>query len=349
MENKAWGDPNSDGYLSSLDPLCSIERITYEEGLAKGVSAFSVHNAGGLEFTVLIDRGMDIGNVRVKGCLVNYISAAGVTHPAYYEPQGFGWLRSFGGGLMTTCGYTQAGEPCEDDGEWLGLHGRISNLPADHVCSEVKRKGNRVVGKMSGIVREVCHQRENLIRTRTISLEDQVNSISVHDEITNAAASSSPFMTAYHFNFGYPFLNRTTKLHLPIKSSIGWDGYSNRHVNDYGTFSAPEKNAREVLLLHELKEDAAGIATLLLTSAASGAKISYPTKELPYLAQWKHPRSNDYVMGIEPCNNHLRGRKWERENGTLRMIEPGETIPLDVKISFLEPDEAERALSDIHT
>lgn len=341
---QGWNESRESDYLSSLDPLCSIERMLFEEGQAKGVSAFCAHNAAGLEFTALIDRGLDIGNVRVKGSLVNYISAAGVTHPAFFQPEGTGWLRSFGGGLLTTCGYLQAGEPCEEGGEFLGLHGRIANLPADHVCSEVRREGARVVGRMSGTVREACHQKENLIRSRTISFEDRVNVIHVHDEITNFASASSPFMAVYHLNFGFPFLSEAARLYLPPKRSAGWDAYSNSKIKEFGAFPPPEEGAREILLLHDLKADEAGNTTLLLANATLGVQISYNTKEFPLLAQWKLPRRNDYIMGIEPCNNHLRGRAWERENGSLRMIEPGETIPLDLQISFLEPRDMEEAI-----
>lgn len=326
-------------YLSSMDPLCSIERICYQEGQAKDVSAFCAYNAAGLNFQVLIDRGFDIGNLRIKGSLVNYVSAAGITHPAFFQPEGTGWLRSFGGGFMNTCGYLQAGEPCEDDGELLGLHGRIANLPADHVCSEVKQEGACIVGKMSGVVREACHQRENLIRSRVISFRDCSNVIHVHDEITNNASSSSPFMVVYHFNFGYPFLNETTKLHLPARQSVGWDDYSNENLENFGEFLAPKSDARDNLFLHTLEADESGNTHLSLSNAHLEVKISYNTQELPYLAQWKLPRRNDYVMGIEPSNNHLRGRKWERENGTLQMIEPGETKKIDLLISFSETQE----------
>lgn len=344
---QSWNESRESGYLSSLDPLCSIERLQFEEGRAKGVSTFCAHNAAGLDFSVLIDRGFDIGNVRVKGSLVNYISAAGVTHPAFFQPEGTGWLRSFGGGLLTTCGYLQAGEPCEEGGELLGLHGRIANLPTDHVCSEVRREGARVVGSMRGIVREACHQKENLIRVRTIWFEDRINTIHVHDEVTNFACSSSPFMVIYHFNFGFPFLRETARLYLPLEQSAGWDAYSAGRTEKFGSFPPPEEDAREILLLHNLKADGAGNTTLLLANETLGVQISYNTKELPRLAQWKLPRRNDYILGIEPCNNHLRGRAWERENGTLRMIEPGETIPLDLKISFLEAQDLPEALWSI--
>lgn len=323
-------------YLSRTDPICSIERMRFEEGQSKGVSAFLANNAAGLSFTVLIDRGFDIGNVRYKGSLVNYISASGVTHPTYYNSEGFSWLRSFGGGLLTTCGYLQAGEPCVDDGDALGLHGRISNIPAEQVCSSIEQEDDRIIGKMSGVVREACHQKENLMRSRAIIFEGKSSTIRIHDEITNCAPSSSPFMLIYHMNFGYPFLDERTKLFLPQSGCTGWDDHSESKKCGFDRFPAPQWNARDVLLLHDLDADSNGDTSLLLVHEAHGVRISYNKQELPLLAQWQHPGCNDYVMALEPSNNHLRGRHWERENGTLRMIEPNEVKKIDLQISFLE-------------
>lgn len=326
-------------YISRLDPICSIERMCYEEGQAKGVSTFIANNAAGLSFSVLIDRGFDLGNVRYKGSIVNYISATGVTHPAYYNPEGLSWLRSFGGGLLTTCGYLQAGEPCEDDGDFLGLHGRISNLPAEQVCHSIEQEKDRIYGKMSGLVRESCHQRENLTRSRLISFEGRSNTIQIHDEIRNHASSSSPFMLVYHMNFGYPFLNQRSKLFLPRGGCDGWDDYSESMKSGLNQVPKPTPDAKDVLLIHDLDADANDNTSLLLVNEQYGVKISYNKRELPYLVQWQLSRSNDYVMALEPSNNHLRGRRWERENGTLRMIEPNEVKAVDLQISFLEPED----------
>ena len=58
--------------------------------------------AGGLRFTVLPDRGLDISLASYKGNNLSFLTPAGETHPAFYEPGGLGWLRTFTGGLLTT-------------------------------------------------------------------------------------------------------------------------------------------------------------------------------------------------------------------------------------------------------
>ena len=72
---------------------------------------------------------MDIANAYFHGSAVSWISKAGITAPAFYEKDGFGWLRGFYGGLITTCGLDNVGGPYDDK----GLHGRIANTPAEKV------------------------------------------------------------------------------------------------------------------------------------------------------------------------------------------------------------------------
>ena len=117
-------------YLSNPDVLLRIQKFQYTEGRAKGTEAFRVTNAAGLDFTVLIDRAMGIGDLFYKGERISFLTENGVVNPAYYEPEGTNWLRSFGGGFLCTCGLDQVGEPCEGH----GIHGRIDNIPAHWHC-----------------------------------------------------------------------------------------------------------------------------------------------------------------------------------------------------------------------
>ena len=55
---------------------------------------------------------------------------------------------------------------------------------------------------------------------------------------------------------------------------------------------------------------------------------------LPYLVQWKSFDPSRYVIGLEPANNRLEGRKTALEKGLARRIEPGETLRFQMKISF---------------
>ena len=55
---------------------------------------------------------------------------------------------------------------------------------------------------------------------------------------------------------------------------------------------------------------------------------------LPILAHWRSMASGDYVCGLEPTNCYIMGRKFERENGTLPVLKPFETVKTEIKFHF---------------
>ena len=138
-------------YLSNESVLLDVRRLTVAEGRGKGVDLFRITNSAGLDFDVIIDRAMAIGQLRVDGQLISYTSETGIVHPCFYEKDGFGWLRSFGGGFLATCGLAQVGEPCEGH----GLHGRIDNIPAEQVSWRRWWEDDVLWAEISGTMYEV--------------------------------------------------------------------------------------------------------------------------------------------------------------------------------------------------
>ncbi len=116
-----------------LSQAGGISHFTHADGKGNGVSTLRVRTARGLEYWVVPDRGMDIFEASFLGRSLCWHSPVGMVHPAYYSNRGTEWLRSFPGGMLSTCGLTTVGIPCEDNGERLGLHGSISNTPAESV------------------------------------------------------------------------------------------------------------------------------------------------------------------------------------------------------------------------
>ena len=47
----------------------------------------------------------------------------------------------------------------------------------------------------------------------------------------------------------------------------------------------------------------------------------------------------EYVCGIEPAGSLVRGRKIEREKGTLKFIKPGEKIDYRLEFNILTSNE----------
>jgi hypothetical protein len=131
--NCSWTRSESLNYVGDLSQITGIKLCEWVEGVERGLRVADVRTGSGLTFSMLLDRGMDIGLTSYKGMPLAWVSPTGFSHPIYFDPQDLQWLRTFGAGLLTGCGLTSAGAAGEDDGEPLGLHGRRSNLPARQV------------------------------------------------------------------------------------------------------------------------------------------------------------------------------------------------------------------------
>ena len=201
--------------VGDISQICGVKILEMKDGRSSGVQIARFWTGSGLEFDVNISRGMGMGAFRYKGIPFAWISATGDVAPWYYEPRGGGLDRSYAGGLMHNSGLRQVGAPCEDEGEELGLHGRISNIPADQVCAEGHWDGDEYNISVSGKVREVSALGENLILSRKIFTKLGSSEVCIEDTIENAGPASSPHMILYHTNFGFPLIDKGSRLVIP--------------------------------------------------------------------------------------------------------------------------------------
>lgn len=137
-------------YIGNNSQLFDVRQYTLTDGKANGTRAISVWNGGGLSFTVLPDRCLDIAEVRYCGNNMSYITPSGIVAPQFFDPDGISWLRSFGGGFLTTCGLENIG--VADGTPDLTMHGRIGNTPCENLCVDPDDDGLGVTIK--GTARE---------------------------------------------------------------------------------------------------------------------------------------------------------------------------------------------------
>src|SRR5438132_1610483 len=129
--------------VGDLSQIAGVRLLELADGKERGVRAAEIKTGSGLSCTVLIDRGLDISTAEYNGKALAWRSMTQDAHPAFFEPEGLGWLRTFYGGLLVTCGMTYAGAPGEDQGQAYGLHGRVSHLPARNVYADAAWEGGR--------------------------------------------------------------------------------------------------------------------------------------------------------------------------------------------------------------
>ena len=132
--NKQFVREEIEKRVGNLSQLGGLRHYELTEGSSKNVRAVDFDSASGFSFTVLPDRAMDISRTNFQGGNLSYLSPNGETNPAFYASTGSEWLRSFFGGLLTTCGLTNFGPPDKDDNEELGLHGKDFQYPSQEGC-----------------------------------------------------------------------------------------------------------------------------------------------------------------------------------------------------------------------
>lgn len=316
-------------HISNEAVWLDVRRMTVAEGRGKGVDLFRVTNAAGLDFDVLIDRCMGIGQLRSDGQLISYTSETGTVHPAYYEKDGFGWLRSFGGGFLATCGLRQVGEPCEGH----GLHGRIDNIPAEQVSWRRYREGDTLWAELCGVMHEVSHQGEYLQLKRTLRLNHREKKIWVEDTVVNLGNTPQPFMLLYHINMGAPFLRPGTRVILPPCSVQPLDEAAEKHAPCSTTVPDVSEQRLDLLWLHHT-QDPSGLKTAVVDNGNTQVSITWSADTLPILGQWELLQPRGYVLALEPTNTHLLGQAWEENNKTLRYLAPDEQVRSTLLFSF---------------
>jgi len=336
-------------YVGDLSQLFGVKDYRLVGGKAEGVRAVDIKNGSGLELTVLPDRGLDIAYLSYKGMNLSYISKTGIVAPQYYNDSGPKFLRNFLGGFLTTCGLVQAGSHCVDQGQEFGLHGRISNTPAEEIYAGTEFLQDTAVMKVKGKVREAAMFGENIVLNREITVPYGENKFIISDTIENQGFRDEPLMVLYHCNLGYPLLTSKSYLLSRSKSVHPRDEEAAKGINDYNKFQLPTPNYQEQVFYHQLNYDKQGktFAALINPIQQIGLAIWFNKNQLWNLTQWKQLGEGEYVLGIEPGNCHVGGREKARKDGTLEFIKPGEIREFQLEIQIVEGQEDIKKLEEL--
>ncbi|SEP05859.1 aldose 1-epimerase family protein [Propionispora vibrioides] len=324
----------------NISQVAGYKRYVISEGRGKGVEAVEIYNGNGLQFTVLLDKTLDIADCSYQGVNLAYMTGNGIVAPQFYDSHGNGWLRSFNGGLLSTCGITYCGAASEDEGELLGLHGRISHCPADNICCEAVWEKEDYVITVRGRSYETRLHGEFLELRREIKIRAGDNTIYLHDEIENQGYRPVPLMMIYHCNFGFPLYDAGSEIYIDSVECAPNDEVSSKSLDDRNLVPEPRPLVPESVYFHRMNVSRGyGLAALInrkIGRKGLGVFLKYDLKELPYLNQWKMIAAGHYVLGLEPSNCRTLGRASEKAEGRLRYIEPGETRHFNLAIIISE-------------
>jgi hypothetical protein len=334
LYGRNWTRRELEARLGRIEQVAGLRRSTLSEGPEAGVEQIQVRTGAGLAYTVLPSRGLDIGQAEQNGIPLCWLSPNGEAHPAYYDDHDLGWLRTATGGLLMTCGLTQAGSPGDDNGESLGLHGRAHHTPARQVCAEGLWLGDEYRMTVRGTVDETCIFGAHLRLQRTLTSWLGQNTIEIQDTVENIGFEPAPHMLLYHFNFGFPLLDETTQISFPSRRVLARE--PGLPLDGLSGWQFPQPNFNERVYYHEdlaLYEGWAAV-TIQNPSLSISARLAWETKNLPELVQWQMPGQGTHVLGIEPANCRVAGRTAERTRGTLVMLQPGQALEYRLKFSI---------------
>ena len=357
VDGKEYSRKEIESRVGNISQLGGTMHYQFSEGLAKGVSGIEFNTGTGFTFVVMPDRGLDIAHCAYRGTNLVYHTPNGVVNPAFYEPEGSGWLRTFFAGLLTTCGLTYFGAPGRDGEEDLGLHGRYSTIPADKVCDLSRWEGDDYVLEITGVVEECALFGDKIRLTRTISTEIGKKHLRIRDAAQNFGFKTAPFTILYHINAGFPLLDEGSELVLTSLNNEPYNEISRSALENAERFTSPIPGFKEQNYLHTMAGDEKGFASAALINRklldGLGLYIRFHTENLIYLSEWKMMGEGEYVLGLEPCNTKIANRASLRKDNRLPFIEPGEIKEMDVEIGVLDgPDEIDkfcRGVKDITT
>ncbi len=327
-------------YVGDIRQIAGTDLYRMEEGKAKGTKAIDVKTGSGLRFTLLPDRALDIAYASFRGKSLCHITKTGIADSSYYEPSGEEWFWTYFGGMLTTCGLSNTCASSDDEGRHYGLHGRISNTPAEYVTRHEYWDGDDYKIEVSGRVREAVFYGENLLLERKITTELGSTCFEIHDRVTNEGYDTVPLMILYHLNFGFPLLNARSKLYLSRESTDFFDKNAEAGKGELTVFQPPTRGFEKHVFMHTLNTRTDGSTLVALVDESDpentwGVNLQINRNQFPYLFEFKMMGRTDYQLGIEPVNSGPYGRSEEKKAGRIRYLEAGETKDFNLTLDVM--------------
>ena len=319
-------------------PDWSIAKRALRGGMSDGVDLIEVNN-GALSFSVLPTRGMGLWRGEYCGIALGWNSpVTQPVHPQFVnltERGGLGWLHGFNE-WVCRCGLSWNGPPGDDEGTPLTLHGRIANLPAHHVELTVSSEGAGTL-TVRGIVDETSLFGPCLRLSSTVSTEAGSNRLRIVDRVTNVGGQPAEFELLYHINQGRPLLDEGARVVAPVKELAARDARAREGLDAWDTYVGPTAGYTEQVYFASLKTDGDGRARVLLRNAAgnAGLSVAFRPSQLPCFSLWKNTQAeaDGYCTGLEPATNFPNHRSFERAEGRVLVLEPGEAWEGDLEIA----------------
>lgn len=335
--------------------LGGIEHYTLNDGAGRGVRALCINTGAGLLYRVLVDRGLDIDQAFFNQHSLSFLTHRNPTAPTRGHDQGLDWLKSFGAGLLTSCGPFSIGAPASDNGESLGLHGTHTNTPASlDAVFQPNLESPDPVMTIIGRIRYGGLYGPNVELTRTIRSWLGQNRISFEDQFHNHGNTDAPHAWLLHINFGYPLLDAGAQLCVDAKRIDGVDDLSTKFFQGNWKRITPPRNDRRgptstvAYIYPRAARDGRITAGIVNPKLSLGLAIHYNQNDFPRLVNWQHLAPREYVAALEPSNGGVEGRDKDRARGWLDNLLAGQSKTYRYELEILTTKQSLIQLTDLN-
>jgi hypothetical protein len=316
-----------------------VDLVEFADGAERGVRALSFRTGGGLEFSVLVDRTMDIGRFDFQGVPFAWQSGTGFRAPAFLDLEGdggSGFLRGFSG-LLCTCGFDHVRQADKSAADHFDLplrkdlsypmHGRGAFQPARLEGYGVRWDGDEAVLWCEGTVDQVAVFGEYLSLVRRIEASAGGASVKIVDRIVNRGFSRTPHMLLYHINAGWPVLDEGARFAAPIRATLAANMPREIQQAGWRTQSAPSPRFVQQVFDHEALAGPDGmVPTALINDRLGlGFAVEYERAKFPCLQQWQCLADGIYGFAIEPASARWGDRAGAAARDEIVWLEHGQS------------------------
>ncbi len=330
--------------------VAGIDLLSFADGPEQGVRVLQFRTGGGLEFSVLVDRSMDIGRFDQRGTPFAWQSPTGFRSPAFLSPDaegGTGFMRGFSG-LFVTCGFDHVRQPDRGPADHFDLplrremsypmHGRGALQPARLDGYGETWDGDSCTLWCEGTVVQAAVMSEHLVLRRRIEARIGGTEIRILDRIENRGFRRTPHMLLYHINAGWPLLDEGARFVAPIRRTRAANMPREAQQTGYRTQAAPQQRFFQQVFDHEVAADKAGrVPTALVNDRLGlGFAVDFDAARFPCLQQWQALGEGVYGFGIEPVTTRWGDRATAERGDEIVWLEHGESRVYDTRLSALD-------------
>ena len=301
--------------VGDLRQVASVRRIVFDDGAERGVRALAFSTGGGLDFSVLADRSMDIGLLSWQGVPLGWQSPAGFVAPTLLDldsEDGRGFNRGFSG-FLVTCGLNhirlaENGEP---------QHGRLPFSPAAIKAYGESWQATVPFLYCEGEITQARYGGEALRLNRRIEAPIGGAAILIRDTVENVGTEDTKQPMLYHFNLGYPAIVAGSTVELDGRQLIG-------------PIKLPDADKGLVTARTWPVSGPAG-ACVVRSPGGLAVRIEFDADTLSHLQLWHDLRPGVGVLSIEPCTSE---RPTDGSSPVEAVLKPGERRSYRILVSI---------------